>query len=138
MTFEEAKEKLWTRGKGWVGFDLDSTLAIYVDGQFPAIGEPVEPILAIVKQLLAEGREVRIMTARVGNLYKHDVSVEEFEDAVMQRDLVEEWCLKHVGQRLPVTAVKDYDMAILLDDRAVTIERNTGRVLTHAPGMITE
>lgn len=124
---------LWTRGvssQGWCGVDLDSTLAIYVSGQFPEIGEPVPAILTIVKRLLEEGRDVRIMTARVGNLFKHDVSKAEFDDACVQLTLVEQWCQKHLGRVLPVTAVKDYDMDFLLDDRAVTVEKNTGRILT--------
>lgn len=124
---------LWTRGvssDGWVGVDLDSTLATYISGQFPEIGEPVPAILAIVKRLLEEGRDVRIMTARVGNLFKHDVSREEYDDAIDQMVRVRNWCMEHLGQYLPVTAVKDYDMDFLLDDRAITVEKNTGRILT--------
>jgi hypothetical protein len=124
---------LWTRGissHGWVGVDLDGTLATFELGQWPKIGEPVPSILETVEQLLADGREVRIMTARVGGLFKPDVSVDEYEDAVMQKLLVEKWCHKHLGRALPVTAVKDYDMDLLLDDRAVAVEKNTGRTLT--------
>jgi len=130
---------LWTRGitsLGWVGIDLDGTLATYGTRQWPDIGEPILPILEIVKDLLAQGREVRIMTARVGNLFKNHVTRAEYDDAVEQERMVQAWCLKHLGRELPVTAVKDYNMDVLLDDRAVTIEKNTGRILTEGwPGI---
>lgn len=131
---------LWTRGitdPGWVGVDLDGTLAAYEHGQWPEIGQPVPIILSIVKELLESGRDVRILTARVGNLFKLDVSREEYDDAIEQKARVEEWCLEHVGQILPVTAVKDYDMACLFDDRAVTVEKNTGRILTSMVDVLT-
>lgn len=124
---------LWGRGithRGWIGVDLDSTLAKYESGQWPAIGDPVPEMLQLVKALLAAGWEVRIMTARVGGMYKIGASTAEKEDAYRQRAKVQNWIQEHVGTLLPVTAVKDYDMALLLDDRAVTVEHNTGRILT--------
>lgn len=124
---------MWTRNvsdSGWVGVDLDGTLAEYDSGQWPNIGEPVPAMVAIVKQLLEEGREVRIVTARVGHLFTAHATDDQFNDATSQHMRVQVWCKKHLGVRLDVTAVKDYDMAILLDDRAVTVEKNTGRVLT--------
>ena len=124
---------LWTRGitsLGWVGVDLDCCLATYVSRQWPDIGEPVPAILEIVKELLAQGREVRIFTARVGHLFTQNPTREQYDDAVEQETLVKAWCLKHIGRTLAVTAVKDYEMSVLLDDRAVTIEKNTGRILT--------
>lgn len=131
---------LWTRGltsKGWIGIDLDSCLATYESGQWPKIGKPVPAMLALVKQFLSEGREVRIFTARVGHLYTNDATNEQFADACAQVDLVNKWCKKHLGKILPVTAVKDYDMACLFDDRAITVEKNTGRVLTPGFSVLT-
>jgi hypothetical protein len=124
---------LWTRNissKGWVGIDLDSCLAHYESGQWPEIGEPVPAMLALVKLLLSQGREVRIMTARVGHLYTLHATLDQFEDARTQEMKVQVWCRKHLGVVLPVTAVKDYDMACIFDDRAITVEKNTGRILT--------
>jgi hypothetical protein len=123
---------LWTRGitsLGWVGIDLDACLAHYGTRQWPDIGEPVPAMLEIVKDLLAQGREVRIMTARVGNLFKNHVTRAEYDDGVEQERMVQAWCMKHLGRELPVTAVKDYDMACLYDDRAIQVEKNTGRLL---------
>ena len=40
---------------------------------------------------------------------------------------IKEWCLKHIGQKLEVTNVKDFGMIELWDDRAVQVIPNTGR-----------
>ena len=115
-----------TQGKGWIGVDLDGTLARY-DGWVNElhIGAPVPAMLERVKAWLAEGREVRIFTARVadgaGNRSRYSPSV--------IRCGIENWCLEHIGQALPVTCSKDFGMIALYDDRCVQIERNTGRAL---------
>lgn len=103
---------------GWIGVDFDSTLAYY-DGSFSGeLGHPIPAMLARVKKWLAEGREVRIFTARVSGGTNRDT--EYF------RTLIEDWCVRHVGQKLPVTCCKDYAMVELWDDRAVQIIPNTG------------
>ena len=51
-------------GKGWIGVDLDGTLAFYQGWNEGKIGDPVPVMLARVKGWLAEGVEVRIVTAR--------------------------------------------------------------------------
>lgn len=53
-------------GKGWYGFDLDGTLAKY-DGWkgIDHIGEPVKPMVDLIKRMRGEGKVVKIMTARV-------------------------------------------------------------------------
>ena len=109
--------------KGWIGVDLDGTLAHY-DGWKGAehIGEPVPKMLDRVKAWIAEGREVRIFTARV------------YEDGSVARDLevrdvranIAVWCMKHLGKILVVTCEKDFAMVELWDDRAVQIIPNTG------------
>lgn len=50
---------------GWIGVDLDATLAEYHGWGDGSIGQPVELMLRRVTGWLAEGREVRIFTARV-------------------------------------------------------------------------
>ena len=99
---------------GWIGVDFDGTLAMYDgwDKNGVELGEPVPLMLARVKTWLEEGRDVRIFTARA--------SVPE------QIPPVEEWCEKHLGRKLIVTNVKDFAMSELWDDRAVSIEMNTG------------
>jgi hypothetical protein len=101
--------------KGWIGFDLDGTLAVHHSGQV-AIGEPVPSMVALAKQYLAQGYEIRIVTARASSpngAYRHGI---------------QEWCLEHLGQIVPVTASKDWDMLLLYDDRAIAVEPNTGKL----------
>lgn len=104
---------------GWIGVDLDGTLAEYHGYQGPAhIGAPIAPIVGKVKEWLAEGREVRIFTARV---YDDPEGVAEAA--------IRAWCKEHVGQELAVTCTKDFHMIWLVDDRAIAVETNTGRLL---------
>ena len=52
--------------EGWIGVDLDGTLAEYLGWQgMGHIGEPIAPMVERVKAWLAEGKDVRIFTARV-------------------------------------------------------------------------
>lgn len=103
--------------KGWIGVDLDATLAQY-DGWVneTTIGEPIPFMVARVKQWLEEGKEVRIFTARVYGAKQDSPVVTAIDD----------WCVKHIGQVLPITCTKDYSMYELWDDRAVQVLPNTG------------
>lgn len=102
---------------GWIGVDLDGTLANYSGWKGPAhIGKPVPAMLTRVKMWLAEGREVRIFTARVS----------EPADRASVIMAVQNWCVEHIGQSLPVTCIKDYRMDEIWDDRAVRVIANTG------------
>ena len=107
---------------GWIGVDLDGTLAYYGTGRYdPAkVGEPITPMLERVKKWLAEGRDVRIFTARVSH---------PSEEARISEQAIRDWCRLHLGQVLPVTCVKDYAMTALYDDRAFQVEHNTGRII---------
>ncbi|CAK8738294.1 hypothetical protein SODG_001993 [Sodalis praecaptivus] len=49
---------------GWIGVDLDGTLAESRTGQGTRIGKPVVPMMQRIRRWLSEGREVRIFTAR--------------------------------------------------------------------------
>jgi hypothetical protein len=99
---------------GWIGVDLDGTLAVY-DGWKGAnvIGDPVPLMVNRVKQWLKEGRDVRIFTARIS----HDGTQERIVDAVKAHGAITSWCVTHIGQELPVTCYKDYSMVELWDDR---------------------
>lgn len=116
---------------GWIGVDLDGTLAHY-DGWVSElhIGPPIGTMLFRVKKWLAEGRDVRIFTARVGHEVNKDGSK---HDASGVRLAIEQWCLEHVGKVLPITCVKDYGMVELWDDRAIQVEQNTGRRMDGKP-----
>lgn len=100
---------------GWIGVDLDGTLAVYDSWQgYEHIGEPVPLMLERVKAWIAEGKDVRIFTARA------------CEAAAIP--FIWQWCQKHVGQILKVTNVKDYAMIELWDDRAIGINHNLGTI----------
>ena len=110
--------------KGWIGVDLDGTLAVYEGWKgIHHIGEPVELVLQVVKDLLAADVEVRIFTARM-----------QEPNAKLW---INDWCKKHLGRVLPVTDRKDFSMVGMIDDRAVTVEKNTGRFLSPLPDLVT-
>jgi len=50
---------------GWIGVDFDCTLAEYHGWNGGELGPPIPAMVERVKAWLAEGREVRIFTARV-------------------------------------------------------------------------
>jgi hypothetical protein len=96
-------------GDGWIGVDFDGVLSFY-DGYRgdDHVGEPIEPMVRQVRKWLAEGRDVRIFTAR-----KPHPAIRKFS-------------MDNFGKILPITNVKDRHMQMLLDDRAVGIRRNEG------------
>jgi hypothetical protein len=98
-------------GQGWIGVDLDGTLAVY--GGFKGtshIGAPIEPMVKRVRQWIDEGRDVRLMTARTPH------------------PAIRRWMKEHLGAILPITNTKDPHMQLLIDDRAIGVERNTGKL----------
>lgn len=112
---------------GWIGVDLDGTLAHYTGWRGAAhIGAPVPLMLDRVKAWRAAGREVRIFTARVAG----DPDREDIREV---RAEIEAWLLKHLGESLPVTNQKDYGMVELWDDRCVQVAINTGVRLDGQP-----
>ncbi len=107
--------------RGWFAVDLDGTLAFYDGYKGNVIGEPIPKMADRVKRWLSEGRTVKIMTARVAP--KDSQTPEEVEEI---RTMIEDWCEKHLGQRLEVTNEKDHAMIQLWDDRCVQVIPNTG------------
>ena len=105
--------------EGWVGVDLDGTLAHWVEWvHHAAIGEPIPAMVDRVKRWLAQGRKVKIFTARM--------SVAD-EDMRMEIELaIRLWTLTHLGQALEATCIKDIYMIELWDDRAVQVRTNQG------------
>jgi len=102
---------------GWIGVDLDGTLAEY-SGWKPgdhSIGKPIQPMVDRVKEWLRTGHKVKIMTARVSPPTNDDVIPD-----------IQKWCHEHIGQVLEVTSTKDYAMIELWDDRAVRVKANEG------------
>lgn len=99
---------------GWIGVDLDATLAEYHGWNGGAIGAPITPMVDRVKAWLKEGVTVKIFTARVCNGDAEQIA------------LIKAWCIQHIGQELDVTATKDFAMIELWDDRCVQVIPNTG------------
>lgn len=128
---------------GWIGVDLDGTLAEYAGWQGPEhIGRPIPAMVERVRKWLADGKEVRIFTARAWAPRRPHPDVLELETQDLPRQLADErrrkeaeaamkaihsWCLQHIGVVLPVTCEKDCGMVELWDDRAVQVVPNTGR-----------
>jgi len=105
-------------GKGWIGVDLDGTLAEYHGWKGPEhIGSPVPLMVERVKRWITEGRRVRIMTARVAP---------GKPDSGLCREVINTWCVTHLGRPLPITHEKDHMMVELWDDRCVQVIPNTG------------
>lgn len=100
---------------GWVGVDLDGTLAYYDTFKgVDHIGTPIKPMVEKVKGWLQDGYEVKILTARKPSA------------------TIRKWCKENIGQVLPITNSKDEFMVALYDDRAVGVERNTGKPFAEA------
>jgi hypothetical protein len=103
---------------GWIGVDLDGTLAYYDEWKGPEhIGPPIPIMVDRVRLWLSEGSEVKIFTARCSD--RPTLSV----------PAIKAWCLTHIGVELEVTNIKDFKMKELWDDRAIRVETNTGHVL---------
>lgn len=101
---------------GWIGVDLDGTLAHYTGWKgADQIGEPIPAMLDRVKRWLSEGRKVKLFTARAS-----------FPEQIPP---VREWLDRHGLQEVEITNVKDFAMVALFDDRCVQVEMNTGRLI---------
>ena len=107
--------------QGWIGVDLDGTLAFYNGWSgIDKIGRPIPKMVERVRNWLDKGIPVRIYTARV--------SCEEPTRSVVI-GYIGVWCMEHIGVVLPVTNKKDFGMIECWDDRCVQVERNTGKVI---------
>ena len=128
----------------WIGVALDGTLAADNPCAFDmrTVGAPIAPMVDLVRQLLAQGWEVRVFTARVFPLnravYPNDPLLINTAD-VRQRECaaaiyaIRDWCAYHLGQVLPVTNVKDFGMVWMLDDRARGVVPNQGLLVGDNP-----
>ena len=98
---------------GWIGVDLDGTLAEYREWRgIHHIGEPIPLMRERVMYWIEQGYRVKIVTARA--------SVPEGPP------FVRKWLAKHGFPELEVTNEKDFQMIELWDDRAVRVMSNTG------------
>lgn len=100
---------------GWIGVDLDGTLAHY-DGWkgIEHIGAPIPKMVERIKRWRAEGKRVKIFTARA------------CDRAAIP--YIQKYCFEIFGEAFDVTNIKDYGMVELWDDRAQGIIINTGDI----------
>lgn len=129
----------------WIGVDFDGTLAHYDKWVAPDhCGRPVQAMVDRVKAWRAAGREVRIFTARVYPItevitgypvlqfvpeqYRADLPY-RYRDVITAAQAIQDWSRLYLGEVLPITCVKDYDMIELYDDRAVQVRPNTGELV---------
>lgn len=99
--------------KGWIGVDLDGTLAASGPTRhYLGIGEPVPHMLQRVQHWLRTGRTVKIFTSRA----KEPLEIRH----------IHKWCERHGLPALEVTCEKDHAMIALWDDRAVGVVPNHG------------
>jgi phage gp29-like protein len=92
--------------RGWVGFVLDGTLAEV--GTREQIGDPVPKMVHFARELLHEGRDVRIFTPRV---------TMQGNEARRQRRKVRRWAEDNLGQIVPIVHKPDRHMAKLFDEQ---------------------
>jgi hypothetical protein len=100
-------------GSPWIGVDLDGTLAHETGANgLDEIGSPIKPMLNRVKKWIAEGKTVKIFTARASS--------------PRQIAVVKKWLARHDLPDLEVTNTKDLRMIELWDDRCVQVSTNLG------------
>lgn len=115
-----------TKDPVWVGFDLDGTLATYDKWRgWDHVGEPVPAMILLVKTLLMKKIDCRILTARAS---KVSLARNNLQLAQMEK-VIQDWTEKHIGVRLPVMTEKDCYLLALVDDKAVQVEMNTGKII---------
>lgn len=101
---------------GWIGFDLDGTLARHGSGDgIGGIGEPIQPMLKRLMSYLKVGVRCKIFTARA--------------DDFRQVRMVQRWLVSQGVPPLEVTNKKDYLMIYNYDDRARQVVPNLGVVV---------
>lgn len=139
-------------GKGWYAFDLDGTIAKYDKWLgIDHIGEPVKPMVDLIRKMHAEGKVVKILTARVaprpepeekpnpflgapaetlppaypfanGNDYKALYGAQKWG----ARQFITDWCARNLGFLPEITHEKDHLMIELYDDRVKQVIQNKG------------
>ena len=105
---------------GWIGVDLDGTLAEYLGWGDGKIGKPIPKMIERVKLWIAFGKTVKIFTARVGPNQSASSINRMFIEI---RDWLE---VNDLPRDLEITATKDFQMIELWDDRSVQVISNTG------------
>lgn len=105
------------RGAMSVAVDLDGTLAYYEkwEGE-EKIGKVIPAMKSRIVKLVRAGKDVVIFSARAAT--------------PKGKAAIERWLAENGLGELSVTNEKTNDMELFFDDRAVQVERNTGRILS--------
>ncbi len=125
------------KGTGWYGFDLDGTLAKYNGWEgIDHIGEPVKPMVELIKRMHDEGKVVKIMTARVaphkledGTVGESYITVPDGEKGATRNyahQFINDWCHFNLGFIPEIVYQKDHLMLELYDDRVKQVVPNEG------------
>lgn len=100
----------------WYGVDLDGTLAVWNEtSTLNRIGPPIPAMVDMVRRMVDNDIRVKIFTARACD--------------PAQIPKIRAWMAQNGLPDLEITNVKDFYMERLYDDRAIRVERNTGRIL---------
>ena len=112
-------EKQEPARKGWIGIDLDGTLARAdsLSGT-SKIGAPIPEMVSLAAGYARKGVTVKIFTARASDS--------------TQVDMIQRWLRENGLPEFEVTNVKDFEMIRLYDDRAVQVITNTGEIVEPA------
>lgn len=104
--------------------DLDGTLAYEQDPYDPdKIGPPIAKMVMRVMKWLKAGERVVILTARMNSAVHSPGRLRK------NRKLIEEYCKTFIGRKLPVTSEKHPMFTDIWDNRNITVETNTGRIV---------
>jgi len=103
--------------KEWIGIDLDGTLAYYDDvwRGIEHIGEPIKPMVEFVKDLVSQGKNIKIFTARA----KNNNTIPYIHKWLKENDL----------PKFEITNEKDFGMIMLYDDRCNQVITNSGKIV---------
>ena len=100
---------------GWIGVDLDGTLAEYLGWGDGKIGKPIPLMVERVKKWLANDQTVKIFTARAAP-QQSATSINRMINEI--RDWLD---VNGLPRDLEITATKDFKMIELWDDRCVQV-----------------
>jgi hypothetical protein len=117
---DKAHKDLLQDKRYWIGFDFDSTLAMYHDHP-EKLGKPISGVIKIAKSYIKRGITCKVFTARA----------KDASSAQIKR--IQDWTQKYLGKRLAVINEKDPFMIALYDDKAIQVEPNSGKVLGKEP-----
>jgi hypothetical protein len=112
-------------GSPWIGVDLDGTLAHDLGNKrenkgLGEIGSAIKPMLNRLRKWIAEGKTVKIFTARASS--------------PRQVVMIKKWLSSYGLPELEVTNVKDLRMIELWDDRCVQVLTNSGEPIDKMAG----